>query len=242
MKAIARFWCSTRRLPVMTNIDREHMESYGSFEDLQQAFVDFANKGAVLRTVVACSDDAAVAAVLPRVNRPLITYGLQGRRRREGLEGLEGREGLERERRARGCMSTPGEVEDRRVRRGKIASCTVTDRERRERLGELRLALPGRHNLQNALAAVAGCRSTRHSVRAVARRWPDFHGAERGSNAMAKRTAFLVIDDYGHHPTEIAAVLAAARATLGRRLVVAFQPHRLHAHAAVDGRVWSGAA
>src|SRR5678816_3857168 len=68
-------------IAVMTNIDREHMESYGSFEDLQQAFVDFANKVPFYGTVVACSDDAAVAAVLPRVNRPLITYGLQGRRR-----------------------------------------------------------------------------------------------------------------------------------------------------------------
>src|SRR5215470_5903784 len=86
-------------IAVMTNIDREHMESYGSFAELQQAFVDFANKVPFYGTVVACADDEAVAAILPRINRPLLTYGLEGRQRQERLEGRDGREGLEGERR-----------------------------------------------------------------------------------------------------------------------------------------------
>jgi len=210
-------------IAVMTNIDREHMESYGSFEDLQQAFVDFANKVPFYGTVVACSDDAAVAAVLPRVNRPLITYGLQGRRRREGLEGLEGREGLDVERR-KGVHVDASEVEIGAF--GGRCVVHVTDRERRERLGELRLALPGRHNLQNALAAVAVADRLGIPFGQVAAALADFHGAERRFERHGEADGVLVIDDYGHHPTEIAAVLAAARASLGRRLVVAFQPHR----------------
>ena len=210
-------------IAVMTNIDREHMESYGSFEDLQQAFVDFANKVPFYGTVVACSDDAAVAAVLPRVNRPLITYGLQGRRRREGLEGLEGREGLDVERR-KGVHVDASEVEIGSF--GGRCVVHVTDRERRERLGELRLALPGRHNLQNALAAVAVADRLGIPFGQVAAALADFHGAERRFERHGEADGVLVIDDYGHHPTEIAAVLAAARASLGRRLVVAFQPHR----------------
>jgi UDP-N-acetylmuramate--alanine ligase len=206
-------------IAVMTNIDHEHMESYGSFEELQQAFVDFANKVPFYGTVVACSDDAAVAAVLPRVNRPLITYALEGRRR----EGREGREGRQEERR-KGVHVDASEVEIGAF--GGRCVVHVSDRERRERLGELRLAIPGRHNLQNALAAVAVADRLGIPFAQVAAALADFHGAERRFERHGEADGILVIDDYGHHPTEIAAVLAAARATLGRRLVVAFQPHR----------------
>jgi len=102
----------------------------------------------------------------------------------------------------------------------------LSDRDRRERLGELRLAIPGRHNLQNALAAVAVADRLGIEVAHVASALADFHGAERRFERHGETDGVLVIDDYGHHPTEIAAVLAAARAALGRRLVVAFQPHR----------------
>jgi UDP-N-acetylmuramate--alanine ligase len=102
----------------------------------------------------------------------------------------------------------------------------VSDRDRRERLGELHLAIPGRHNLQNALAAVAVADRLGIEFDKVASALADFHGAERRFERHGEAGGVLVVDDYGHHPTEIAAVLAAARATLGRRLVVAFQPHR----------------
>jgi UDP-N-acetylmuramate--alanine ligase len=96
----------------------------------------------------------------------------------------------------------------------------------RERLGALQLSIPGRHNLQNALAAVAVADRLGIDFSHVASALADFHGAERRFERHGEAGGVLVVDDYGHHPTEIAAVLAAARATLGRRLVVAFQPHR----------------
>ncbi len=201
-------------IAVMTNIDREHMESYGSFADLQQAFVEFANKVPFYGCVVACADDEASAAILPRINRPLLTYGLEGRERREGQEG-ERRKGVH--------------VEASDIEIGSFGGrCVVyvSDRARRDRLGELRLTIPGRHNLQNALAAVAVADRLGIPFSEVASALADFHGAERRFERHGEAGGVLVVDDYGHHPTEIAAVLAAARATLGRRLVVAFQPHR----------------
>jgi len=200
---------------VMTNIDREHMESYGSFEDLQQAFVDFANKVPFYGSVVACADDAPVVSILPRINRPLVTYGLEGRVRQAGRHEEERRKGVH--------------IEATDVEIGAFGGrCVVhlSDRDRRERLGELRLAIPGRHNLQNALAAVAVADRLGIEFAHVASALADFHGAERRFERHGETDGVLVIDDYGHHPTEIAAVLAAARAALGRRLVVAFQPHR----------------
>ena len=204
-------------IAVMTNIDREHMESYGSFEELQQAFVDFANKVPFYGTVVACSDDGPVASVLPRINRPLVTYGLEGR------EGLGGRQAPEGERR-KGVHVEATEVEIGPF--GGRCVVHISDRERRDRLGDLRLAIPGRHNLQNALAVVAVADRLGIPFAKVASALADFHGAERRFERHGEADGVLVIDDYGHHPTEIAAVLAAARAALGRRLVVVFQPHR----------------
>src|SRR5204862_4249664 len=94
------------------------------------------------------------------------------------------------------------------------------------RLGVLELAVPGRHNLQNALAAVAAGDRVGVAFETVASALRDFHGADRRFQRYPETAGVLVVDDYGHHPTELAAVLAAARASLGRRLIVAFQPHR----------------
>jgi UDP-N-acetylmuramate--alanine ligase len=184
-------------IAVMTNIDREHMENYGSFADLQQAFADFANKVPFYGAVVACADDAQLVPVLPRLKRRLITYGFdQGAHvRGDGVElgGFGSR-------------------------------CTVT--RRGDRLGVLQLAVPGRHNLQNALAAVAVADELGVDFAQTAAALAGFHGAERRFQVHGEAGGVLVVDDYGHHPTEIAAALAAARVSLGRRLIVAFQPHR----------------
>jgi UDP-N-acetylmuramate--alanine ligase len=202
-------------IAVVTNIDREHMESYGGFADLQQTFADFANKVPFYGSVIACADDEGLAAILPRLNRPLVTYGLERRERREGLEGEERRKGVH--------------IEASDVEIGAFGGrCVVHrgDRDARERLGELRLAIPGRHNLQNALAAVAVADRLGIDFVKVVSALADFHGAERRFERHGEADGVLVVDDYGHHPTEITAVLAAARASLGRRLIVAFQPHR----------------
>jgi UDP-N-acetylmuramate--alanine ligase len=196
-------------IAVMTNIDHEHMDTYGSFEELQRAFVDFANKVPFYGSVVACVDDPHVRAVLPSITRRVVTYGLGEA--------------------ASGPHQEPPAVSGRGVELGAFGGqCTVYRRTGTEEteLGRLELAVPGRHNLQNALAAVAVAGELGIDFARVAATLREFHGAERRFERVGEANGVLVVDDYGHHPTEIAAVLAAARVTLGRRLLVAFQPHR----------------
>ena len=188
-------------IAVITNIDDEHLEAYGGLEDLQQAFVDFANKVPFYGSVVACKDDRRTSDILPRVTRRLVTYGLE--------EGAT--------------------VAGKDVELGAFGGrCTVVVRRDgvEHRLGRIQVAVPGRHNLQNALAAVAVAECLDVEFAQVAAALESFHGAERRFQRVGEARGVLVVDDYGHHPTEIAAVLAAARLSLNRRLLVAFQPHR----------------
>jgi len=205
-------------IAVITNVDREHLENYGGFDDLCQAFVDFANKVPFYGAVVACVDDANLAGVLPRVARRVWTYGLDSphaqitateiqlapmsvtatiKRHDRSVEGVARRE-------SRGPQDDGGDV--------------IT-------LGRLTLNVPGRHNLQNALAAVAVGLELGLPFERIADGLRDFRGAERRFEVRGEPNGILVVDDYGHHPTEIRAVLDAAR-TLNRRVLVAFQPHR----------------
>jgi len=190
-------------IAVMTNIDLEHMESYGGgLADLQQAFVDFANKVPFYGAAVACVEDANLAAILPRIRRQVVTYGLD---------------------------HPDAQIVGTDIELGPFGGrCQVHQRTREgvSPLGRLELAVPGRHNLQNALAAVAVGRRIGLDFSRIADALAGFHGAERRFERHGEAGGVLVVDDYGHHPTEIAAVIAAARATLGRRLIVAFQPHR----------------
>ena len=193
----------TPSIAVVTNIDREHMESYGSWDALQQAFVDFANKVPFYGTVVACADDEPVRGLLPRMTRRVITYGFDDRPatvtgRDMTLEAFGSR-----------CrvMHTPGA--------GAPAE-----------LGTLQLRVPGRHNLLNALGAVAVGLEVGIPFAKIASGFEDFRGAERRFQLCGEARGVMVVDDYGHHPTEISAVIAAARAGLDRRVVVVFQPHR----------------
>ncbi len=188
-------------IAVITNVDDEHTESYGSLEQMQVAFAEFANRVPFYGRVVACADDPGVATVLPRVRRRLVTYGLD----------------------------PAADVVGSGVSLGTFGGrCTVYRRRdaSMEPLGMLELAAPGRHNLQNALAAVAVALGIGVEFARVAEALRGFLGAERRFERHGEADGVLVLDDYGHHPTEIAAVLAAARVTLARRLVVAFQPHR----------------
>jgi len=179
-------------IAVMTNIDHEHLENYGGFDDLQQAFVDFANKVPFYGGVIACVDDPNLAAVLPRITRRVTTYALEGK----------------------------ADISASRIELGPFsAKATVA------RHGELSLNVPGRHNLQNALAAVAVGLELGLPFERIAAGLAEFRGAERRFEVKGEPDGILVVDDYGHHPTEIAAVIAAAK-TLDRRIVIAFQPHR----------------
>jgi UDP-N-acetylmuramate--alanine ligase len=194
-------------LAVITNIDHEHLENYGGFEDLQQAFVDFANKVPFYGGVVACLDDANLAAVLPRMTRRVITYGIDRTDADLTATGI-----------VLGPLSVQATIERRARRAAGDAAAPAT-------LGPLTLAVPGRHNLLNALAAVAVSSELGVPFERTAAGLKEFRGAERRFEVRGEPNGILVVDDYGHHPTEIAAVLAAAR-TLNRRVIVAFQPHR----------------
>jgi UDP-N-acetylmuramate--alanine ligase len=188
-------------IAVMTNIDDEHLETYGGLEPLQQAFVDFGNKVPFYGAVVACADDPHLAPVLPRIRRRVVTYGFDAGARIGGASVELGSFG---------------------------GRCQVVlrHRERTDALGTLELSVPGRHNLLNALAVVAVAERIGLAFERVATALRGFHGAERRFERYGEAGGVMVVDDYGHHPTEIAAVLAAARETLARRLVVVFQPHR----------------
>ena len=188
-------------IAVITNIDHEHMESYGTWENLQQAFADFANKVPFYGAVVACADDLPVRELMSRLTRRVITYGLADAE----VTGADMR------------LEAFG------------SSCTVVQRRsngRRDRLGDLRLHVPGRHNVLNALAATAVGLELGVPFSKIATGLAEFHGAERRFETKGEVHGVLVVDDYGHHPTEIAAVLAAAKAGIERRVLAVFQPHR----------------
>jgi UDP-N-acetylmuramate--alanine ligase len=193
----------TPSIAVVTNIDHEHMESYGSWDALQQAFADFANKVPFYGAVVACADDAAVRALVPRMTRRVILYGFEGSGAAIAGAGM--------------TLEAFG------------SRCRVVQTARdgtSSTLGALQLRVPGRHNLLNALGAVAVGLEVGIPFAKIASGLADFRGAERRFQLRGEVGGVMVVDDYGHHPTEIAAVIAAARAGLDRRVVVVFQPHR----------------
>jgi len=184
-------------ISIVTNVDREHLDHYGSFEGVLEAFVAFANKVPFWGVVIACADDATLMGLRPRITRRVVTYGIDAaadiRAVAVALEAFG-------------------------------SSCRVLAAGRE--LGTLRLSVPGRHNLLNALSAVAVGLELGLRFEAIASALAEFRGAERRFQLLGEVDGVLVVDDYGHHPTEIAAVIAAARAGLERRLIVVFQPHR----------------
>ena len=193
----------TPAIAVITNIDREHLEAYGSFDGIVDAFRQFADRIPFYGAVVACADNPAVRALLPTLARRVITYGF--------FEGADV-QGLEPE--------TDG-ASGRCLVRYRVRGVGESDGVQR-----LHLNVPGRHNLQNALAAVAVGVELGVPFDRINTALADFRGVERRYQLRGEARGVRVIDDYGHHPTEIAAVLAAARAGHPARLVAVFQPHR----------------
>ena len=197
-------------LPVMavvTNIDADHMETYGhDFGRLQQAFVDFLHRMPFYGTAILCTDDAAVRAIVPQVTCPITSYGFE--------EGAEVR--------ATEVRALGGHMQFTVQRRNGVALPDLA----------VELKLPGRHNVLNALAAISVAVELNLPDAAVQRALANFKGVGRrfqryGEVAAAAGGSFTLVDDYGHHPVEMAATLAAARGAFpDRRLVLAFQPHR----------------
>jgi UDP-N-acetylmuramate--alanine ligase len=190
-------------IAIVTNIDREHLDAYGSFDRLVEAFTDFANRVPFYGAVVACLDDPPVASMLPRVTRRVITYG------------------------SAAAADVRG---DRLETDGRTARCHVRYQVRGVPNGagdgDLTLNVPGRHNLLNALAAIAVGLEVGVPFDRIASALAAFQGVERRYQTRGTARGVTLVDDYGHHPAEVAAVLRTARAGRPARLVAVFQPHR----------------
>jgi UDP-N-acetylmuramate--alanine ligase len=195
-------------LSVVTNIDADHMDTYGhDFARLKQAFVDFLHKMPFYGAAVLCSDDPGVRSIMPLVSRPVLTYGF----------------GEDAQVRAVDVEALPG---------GQMRfTCQRRNGSRMPDLA-ITLNLPGEHNVRNALAAIAIATELELPDAPIVQALAGFTGVGRrfqrwGDLPCRDGGRFTLIDDYGHHPVEMAAVIAAARGAFpGRRLVLAFQPHR----------------
>jgi UDP-N-acetylmuramate--alanine ligase len=181
---------------VITNIDREHLDHYKDLDDIRQAFVYFANRVPFYGVSVLCADDENVRAILSKVTKRHVLYGTRPEAEIRGT-GL--------------ALSAQGS--------------TFQVEAAGRRLGRIELAVPGRHNALNAMAAVAVGLELEIAFPHIAESLAAFHGVGRRFELRGEASGVRVFDDYGHHPTEIAATLAAARG-LGGRVLVVFQPHR----------------
>jgi UDP-N-acetylmuramate--alanine ligase len=182
---------------VVTGIDREHMEAYRDMADLEQAFVDFVNKVPFYGTSVVCLDEERIQDILPRIRRRHVTYGFSAQADVSADE-----------------VKLEGAGSSYRLRLGG------------EPAGEVRLRIPGRVAVLNSLAAAAVARELGLGVPEIASGLESFSGVERRFQVKADAGGILVVDDYGHHPTEIRATLQTAKDAFGRRTLVVFQPHR----------------
>ena len=182
---------------VITNIDAEHLDHYGTHAKVKDAFAEFANRVPFYGLVVACLDHPHVQDILPRIEKRVVTYGLAAqadyRARNPVVEGLSTRFTL--------------------VRRGKPG-------------GEFVVRMPGIHNVLNALAVIAVADELDVPEDVTRRALAEFTGVQRRFTIRGEAAGVTVVDDYGHHPAEVQATLEAASRAYGRRIVVAFQPHR----------------
>jgi UDP-N-acetylmuramate--alanine ligase len=193
-------------MAVVTNIDADHMDTYGhDFAKLKQAFVEFIHRMPFYGAAVLCSDDAGVRSIMPMISRPVVTYGF-------AEDAMI---------RAVNVQAHAGQMSFTVQRRNGVQMPDL----------QVTVNLPGNHNVLNALAAIAVATELELEDAAVVKGLAEFRGVDRRFQRYgdwpAQDGSFTLIDDYGHHPVEMAATLAAARGAFpGRRLVLAFQPHR----------------
>jgi UDP-N-acetylmuramate--alanine ligase len=182
---------------VVTNIDREHLDHYASLEDVQEAFADFVNKVPFYGVAVLCMEDENIQQIFPSIRRRTITYG------RSAQVDLE----------IEGVVLCPGSSDFRIRRRG-------------EDLGAFHLDVPGEHNVLNAAAAIGVGLELNVPLEHIRDGIASFSGVDRRFSVRGVEHGVTVVDDYGHHPTEVKATLAAARLSPYRQIHVLFQPHR----------------
>jgi UDP-N-acetylmuramate--alanine ligase len=184
-------------LAVVTNIDREHLDCYSSIDEIRAAFIEFVNKVPFYGAAILCLDDENVQIILPAVKRRVIAYGVTAQADMQAVDI--------------GC--------------GAFES-SFTLRFRGEDLGRFALRVPGRHNVLNAAAAAATALELDVKPQTVREGLAQFTGVDRRFQLKGKANGVAVVDDYGHHPTEIRATLAGARLCGFDRVLVLFQPHR----------------
>ncbi len=183
---------------VVTNMDAEHMDHYGSVEKLEQAFVNFVNRIPFYGMAALCMDNPGVQAFLPRLQKRFVTYGI----------------------------AAQATYRARNVRHDGMITRYMAWR-RAEELGEIILPMPGQHNVLNSLAVLAICDALEVPFATIAEALSSFEGIQRRFTVRGEVDGITIVDDFAHHPAEIRATLSGARAAFpGRRIVAAFQPHR----------------
>ncbi len=186
-------------IAVVTNIDKEHMESYKGMDDVVQCFTDFVNKVPFFGAAVICLDDPNVQLIIPNIKRRRVTYGL----------------------------TAQADISAHDIRYNDSFGSSFSVWRSGEVLGEIDLPVPGKHNVYNALAATAVALEMDIPFRKITEAFASFKNANRRFQFKGTANGVTVVDDYAHHPTEILATLSAAKnSARSRRTVVVFQPHR----------------
>ncbi len=184
-------------IAVVTGIDPEHLDYYQDFTREKEAFVEFINKLPFYGLAILCLDEVNLQGLLPQLNKTHITYGLTGQ----------------------------ADLQARNIELKPIKT-SFTVYWKGKKLGPLSIGIPGLHNVNNSLATAATAMELDLSFKVIQKALKGFSGIERRFEMKGEAKGILVVDDYGHHPQEIKATLAAAKNTWNRRLVVVFQPHR----------------
>jgi UDP-N-acetylmuramate--alanine ligase len=184
-------------IAVITNIDLEHLDHYPDLEAIKDAFVEYASRVPFYGSVITCADDANVESILPRIRKRKVSYSLGG----------------------------TADITATVLKRDETG-CTFSVRTGAKTLGDVHLGIPGDHYVRNSLAAIAVGFELDIPFEAIRKGLESFDGVGRRFEVKGSAAGILVVDDYGHHPTEIAATVQAAQQNFGRRVVVFFQPHR----------------
>jgi len=188
----------TPTIAVLTNIDADHLDHFtGGIDEIKDCFTKFSNRVPFYGTIVLCLDDANVQGIIPNIVRRTISYGL----------------------------AAQADVSAWQIQMNTEFGSEFRVRAFGEDLGSVKLNVPGLHNVYNALAAIAAGLDLNIKFEDIASALSEFAGAERRFQIKGEKSGVILVDDYGHHPTEVKATLAAARTT-GRRVVTLFQPHR----------------